>query len=44
VPIRVDLRKALRDPRERILVQPGDMLILQEKPCEAVARYLTCWF
>src|SRR5207244_4076953 len=44
VPIRVDLRKALRDPRERILVQPGDVLILQEKPGEAVARYLTSVF
>ncbi|MFO0969270.1 MAG: polysaccharide biosynthesis/export family protein [Gemmataceae bacterium] len=39
--ILVDLRKAVRDPRERILVQPGDMLILQEKPAEAVARYMT---
>jgi protein involved in polysaccharide export with SLBB domain len=41
IPIRVDLDRALRDPRERILVQAGDVLILQEKPSEAVARYLT---
>lgn len=39
--IRVDLNRALRDPRERILVQPGDILLLQETPGEATARYLT---
>jgi len=39
--IRVDLNRALTDPRERILVQPGDVLILQETPGEAFARYLT---
>ena len=39
VPIRVDLNRALRDRRERILVQPGDVLILQEKPQEALTRY-----
>jgi protein involved in polysaccharide export with SLBB domain len=39
--IRVDLNKALRDPRERILVQPGDVLILQETPGEAIARYIS---
>lgn len=41
VRILVDLRRALRDPSERILVQPGDLLILQEKPGEALARYVT---
>lgn len=40
LPIRVDLNQALRDPRERILVQPGDLLILQELPNYALARYL----
>jgi protein involved in polysaccharide export with SLBB domain len=40
ITIRVDLNRALRDPRERILVQPGDILILQEKPSEAIVRYL----
>ena len=44
VPIRVDLRRALRDPRERILVQAGDVLILQETPGEAFARYFTQTF
>ncbi|MFL5338836.1 MAG: polysaccharide biosynthesis/export family protein [Gemmataceae bacterium] len=39
--IRVDLNRAMRDPRERILVQPGDVLVLQEKPGEAIARYLS---
>jgi hypothetical protein len=41
VPIRVDLDRAFRDPRERILVQPQDVLILQETPCQAVARWFT---
>lgn len=40
VPIRVDLNRALRDPRERILVQPGDLLILQEMPNAAIARFM----
>ena len=44
VAIRIDLRRALRDPRERIAVHPGDVLILQEKPEEALARYLTQTF
>lgn len=44
IPIRVDLDRALRDPRERILVRPGDVLVLQEKPAEAVSRYLTQTF
>ena len=41
LPIRVDLTRALCDPRERILVKAGDVLILQEKPYEALARYTT---
>lgn len=41
VPIRVDLNRALRDPRERIPVKPGDVLILQETPGEALARYFS---
>jgi protein involved in polysaccharide export with SLBB domain len=44
IPILVDLNKALRDPRESLLVQPGDVLILQEKPSEALARYFTRTF
>lgn len=41
VPIRVNLNQAMRDPRENILVMPGDMLLLQETPSEAVTRYAT---
>ena len=39
--IRVNLNEAFRDPRENILIQPGDIIVLQEKPGEAVARYFT---
>ena len=41
VTIRVDLNEALRDPRENILVQAGDVLLLQESPEESTTRYLT---
>lgn len=41
VTIRVDLNEAVRDPRENILVQAGDILILQESPDEAITRYFT---
>ena len=44
VPIAVDLRCALRDPAERLLLKPGDLLILQEKPEEAFTRYFTQTF
>jgi protein involved in polysaccharide export with SLBB domain len=44
VPIRVDLARAFVDPRERILIQPDDILVMQEKPYEAIARYLTQQF
>lgn len=41
VAIRVDLNEAMRDPRENILVQAEDVLILQETHNEAFTRYLT---
>jgi protein involved in polysaccharide export with SLBB domain len=41
IPIRIDLNRALRDPRQRILVQAGDLIILQETPSEAIARYFS---
>ena len=41
VAIRVDLTEALRDPRENILVQADDVLLLQETHNEAFARYLS---
>ena len=42
--IRVDLNRALRDPRENILVKAGDVLILQETPHESLTRYMTSVF
>jgi protein involved in polysaccharide export with SLBB domain len=44
VPIRIDLNKALRDPRERVLVRAGDLLILQERPTEALVRWTSQTF
>jgi hypothetical protein len=44
VPILVDLDVAVRDPAERLLVRPGDVLILQEKPEQALARYFSQTF
>jgi protein involved in polysaccharide export with SLBB domain len=41
VNIFVNLNEAVRDPRENILVQNGDVLILQETPDEAITRYFT---
>jgi hypothetical protein len=41
IPIRVDLSKAFQDPRERIRIQPGDFLVMQERPGDAIARYLS---
>ncbi|HMO85747.1 MAG TPA: hypothetical protein PKC18_12605, partial [Lacipirellulaceae bacterium] len=39
--IRVDLDEAVRDPRQNILVQAGDILILQEAPDQAMSRYFS---
>ncbi|HVJ68370.1 MAG TPA: polysaccharide biosynthesis/export family protein [Caulifigura sp.] len=36
IPIKVDLKKAMLDDSERILVQPGDTLILRYTICEEV--------
>jgi hypothetical protein len=44
IPIRVDLNRAFRDPRERIRIQPGDIIVLQETPEEAIARFFTQTF
>jgi hypothetical protein len=41
IPIRVSLNEALRDPRQRVLIQPGDFIILQETMEEAIVRYIT---
>ena len=39
VPIKVDLYTALRNPAERLTVQPGDYLMLQYTPLEAVGAF-----
>jgi protein involved in polysaccharide export with SLBB domain len=44
IPIVVDLRNALRYSQERLVIRPGDVLVLQEKPAEAFARYVTQTF
>jgi protein involved in polysaccharide export with SLBB domain len=42
--IRVDLNEAFRDMRENIIIQPGDIVVMQERPSEAVTRYMTQQF
>jgi len=42
--IRVDLNEAFRDMRENIIIQPGDVIVLQERPGESLARYFTQTF
>jgi protein involved in polysaccharide export with SLBB domain len=44
ITIRVDLNRAAQDRRERVLVQPGDFLILQESLGESFTRYMTQTF
>ncbi len=39
--IRVDLNLAMRDPRERIVVQSGDIIVMQEMAEESMARYFS---
>lgn len=41
VTIHVDLNKALRDPRERVIIKSRDMIILQQTVGEALTSYLT---
>ncbi len=41
IPIRVDLSRALKDPRERIRILPDDFVVMQEKPGDAITRYMT---
>jgi protein involved in polysaccharide export with SLBB domain len=44
ITILVNLNRALRDPRERILVQEGDFLILQQSVDEGLAQWFTTNF
>lgn len=37
--IEVDLAKAINDPRQRPIIQPGDTLILQYRPCEEALNF-----
>ena len=39
IPIEVDLYKAVRRPQENILIQPGDIVILQYTKVEAIAAF-----
>ncbi len=41
VVIRVDVNRAFNDPRENLLIAPGDVLVLQETTGEASTRYFT---
>jgi protein involved in polysaccharide export with SLBB domain len=41
IPIIVDLNVAARDPRENIIIMPGDTIIMQETVGEASTRYFT---
>ena len=38
IPIRVNLKRAILDPRERILIQPNDFVLLEYTPAEAFAN------
>jgi hypothetical protein len=40
VPIKVDLYQAIRNPRERILIQPGDYVLLQYTRLEAFFAFI----
>ena len=42
--IRIDLNDAINDPRERILIKPGDTLVLRFKPQEELINFATSTF
>jgi protein involved in polysaccharide export with SLBB domain len=42
--IRVDVNLAFRDQRENIIILPGDYIVMQETPGEALTRYFTQTF
>jgi hypothetical protein len=44
VPIVVSLNRAVKDPRERIAIRPGDFIILQSTAGEAFGQYVTSNF
>ena len=44
VRIRADLERALHDPKERMIVQPDDLIMLQFKPGEIAGNTVFNWF
>jgi hypothetical protein len=40
VPIKIDLYRAIRDPNERLNIQPGDRIVLQYSRVEAMAAFV----
>jgi protein involved in polysaccharide export with SLBB domain len=44
LPIRVDLSRAMRDKKERIIIQPGDFVMLHYKPGELAGNVLLNFF
>ncbi len=44
IPIRADLARAMTDPKERFLIQPGDLVMLQYKPHELAENVLLNFF
>jgi hypothetical protein len=41
IPIRVSINRALRDPRERVLIMPDDIIVLNQTMGEAVSNYIS---
>jgi len=39
--IKIDLNEAMKDPRERLIVQSGDIIVMQEMPSESIWRYFS---
>lgn len=42
--IQVDLKRALKDPQERVLIQAGDLLVVTYTPAESVANLILSTF
>ena len=42
--IRIDLSRAMRDSKERIIIQPGDVVMLHYKPSEIAANVALNFF
>ena len=40
MPIKVDLYEAVRNPSQRVLIQPGDYVILQYTKSEAIGAFV----